>query len=130
MKSSATSSIHILPKKYYLLLNVKLQEWKHEHSLTSWLELGPVAIRASKWSLWMRAHIDTVSEGGEPPPQSGCIKPLNCRATSISVAGLRMILVLRSMETWQRGGQDLRRRRKDTGVGDTQQDTCYSLRVL
>lgn len=76
-----------------------------KESLTSWLELGPVAIRASKWSLWIRAHMETVSVGadaGGGAPHNGWMKPLNCSATSISVVGLRMMVVLRRMDTWQR----------------------------
>lgn len=49
----------------------------------------------------------TVSVGGGAgggPPHNGWMKPLNCRATSISVVGLRMMLVLRSIETWRGGG--------------------------
>lgn len=75
----------------------------HALFLTSWLELGPDAIRASKWSLWMRAHMKTFSVGGGAgggPPHNGWMKPLNCSATSISVVGLRMMLVLRRMDTW------------------------------
>lgn len=78
-------------------------KYRHAFPLTSWLEFGPDAIRASKWSLWIRAHMDTVSVGGvvgEGTPHNGWIKPLNCRATSISVVGLRMMLVLRRMDTW------------------------------
>lgn len=41
---------------------------------------------------------------GGGAPHNGWIKPLNCRATSISVVGLRMMLVLRRMDTWQREG--------------------------
>lgn len=78
-------------------------------SLTSWLEFGPDAIRASKWSLWIRAHMETVSVGacaGGGAPHNGWMKPLNCSATSISVVGLRMMLVLRRMDTWRRGDED------------------------
>lgn len=48
--------------------------------------------------------METVSVGGGTgggAPHKGWIKPLNCRATSISVAGLRMMLVLRRMDTWR-----------------------------
>lgn len=52
----------------------------------------------------MRAHKETVSVGagaGGGAPHNGWTKPLNCRATSISVVGLRMMVVLRRMDTWQ-----------------------------
>ena len=76
-------------------------------ALTSWLEVGPGAMRASKWSLWMRAHMETVSVGGWAgggAPHSGWMKPRNCRATSISVVGVRLMVVLRRMATWGRAG--------------------------
>lgn len=78
-------------------------------SLTSWLELGPDAIRASKWSLWIRAHMEMVSVGGDAgggAPHNGWMKPLNCRAVSISVVGLRVWVVLRRMDTWRKGEVD------------------------
>ena len=59
-------------------------------------------MRASKWSLWMRADMETVSVGGGAgggAPHSGWMKPRNCRVTSISVVGLRMMEVLRRMAT-------------------------------
>lgn len=77
--------------------------------LTSWLEFGPEAIRASKCSLWIRAHMKTVSVGGGAgggAPHSGWMNPLNCRATSISVVGLRLMVVLRRIDTWRMGEED------------------------
>lgn len=44
---------------------------------------------------------------GGGAPHSGWMKPLNCSATSISVVGLSMMLVLRRMDTWQRGDEDV-----------------------
>lgn len=57
----------------------------------------------------MRAHMETVSVGagaGGGAPHNGCTKPLNCRATSISVVGLRLMVVLRRMDTCREGGRE------------------------
>lgn len=78
----------------------------------------------------MRAHMETVSVGavaGGGAPHNGWIKPLNCRATSISVVGLRMMVVLRRMDTWQKGGED-----GDSGGWmevETHQQRHYSLQT-
>lgn len=76
----------------------------------------------------MRAHMETVSVGGGAgggAPHKGWMKPLNCRATSISVVGLRMMVVLRRMDTWRRGEEDGGQWRMD-GSGDTSTEALFS----
>ena len=62
---------------------------------------------------------------GGGAPHNGWMKPLNCRATSISVVGLRMMLVLRRMDTWRRGEEDEGQRRMD-GSGNTSTEALFS----
>lgn len=76
----------------------------------------------------MRAHMDTVSVGagaGGGAPHSGWIKPLNCSATSISVVGLRMMVVLRRMDTWRNGGNKDGGQWKVDGSGNTSTETPF-----
>lgn len=80
----------------------------------------------------MRAHMETVSVGavaGGGAPHNGWIKPLNCRATSISVVGLRMMVVLRRMDTWQKGGEDGGKWRMD-GSGNTSTEALFATNCL